>query len=63
MKQQANPCWWADDDHEAHDNVPRHASWLLTYADNTDQRIGCWPPMSRAEVMNAYRCADARAEK
>lgn len=60
MTDQANPGWWPDD---KPDNVPRHASWLIRFADDTEQRIGAWPPMSRAEVMKAYRCADARAEK
>jgi len=44
-------------------NEPRHACWLILLADNTEQRIGAWPPLSRDEVLAAYRCADARAEK
>lgn len=61
-EQQAKPGWWPDDD-EADDNVPRHACWLISFADGTEQRIGAWPPMCRAEVISAYRCTDAVADK
>lgn len=60
MNSQSDPEWWPDDEP---DNEPRHACWLLTFSDGTEQHIGTWPPMSRAEVLAAYRCAAARAEK
>lgn len=54
------PGWWPD--YDAPDNVPRHACWLLTFADGTAQRIGAWPPLCRAEVINAYRCVYAEPD-
>ena len=48
------------DDYGDEPDEPKHACWLITFADDTEQRVGAWPPMSRAEVMETYRCTDAK---
>lgn len=50
------------DDLMTDDAEARHACWLLTFTDGTAQRVGAWPPMNRAEMLAAYRCADAEPD-
>ena len=42
------------------DDVPRHACWVITFADGTEQRVAAWPPLSRSEIIQSYRCIDAK---
>ena len=45
------------------DDEPRHACWLVRYLDGTCQRVGAWPPLSRSEIIQAYRCINATIPK
>ena len=42
------------------DDVPRRACWVITFADGTEQRVAAWPPLSRSEIIQAYRCINAK---